>query len=389
MTITPAREFAQVAWRPADMEINRTWRMYVSGTRHLGRRAARRHPLVGSADSLLDLLTAAPAVLMVVDHAGEIVLRNDAATAMAQSVAGRQGAQALELLRKTLKEIIGSARSFPVTGTFEAGTGSDRVMAEVVINAVPGGYVVTWRDVLQERTRSDVTRELSAELSAEAASLTALGDRLTQAAGQTAGQADMLSRGSAEMTGSIQEIAGRVNAASTSTSSAVTSAEATTRSMNRLQESSENIGAITKLITGIAEQTKLLALNATIEAARAGEAGKGFAVVAGEVKDLAARTSEATDQITTMIEAIQTESAQAAAAIGGIVELISSIAEQQTLIASAVEEQTATTAEMSGGIRSMATSVQSSAEAAETVQRAATEISSRAARLRGLVGEAD
>nr|WP_275941561.1 methyl-accepting chemotaxis protein [Planosporangium mesophilum] len=189
------------------------------------------------------------------------------------------------------------------------------------------------------------------------------------------------------MTASIHEISSRVSDASAGTTSAVSSAEATTRSMNRLRESGENIGAITKLITGIAEQTKLLALNATIEAARAGEAGKGFAVVAGEVKDLAARTSEATDQITSMIEAIQIESAQAATAIVGIVELIDSIAEQQTLIASAVEEQTATTAEMSNGIRSVAASVQSSTEAAGSLQRTAAEISARADRLNSLVAE--
>src|SRR2546430_1952448 len=144
------------------------------------------------------------------------------------------------------------------------------------------------------------------------------------------------------------------------------------------------IGSITQLITAIADQTKLLALNATIESARAGEMGKGFAVVAGEVKELAARTAEATAQIIEMVQGIQNESAQVAEGIGGIVGLIDTVAEQQTMIAGAVEEQTATSAEMSNGMRSVAASVSASASAAQTVLDTATALREHAARLREL-----
>lgn len=89
----------------------------------------------------------------------------------------------------------------------------------------------------------------------------------------------------------------------------------TSKRLKRLGESSQEIGEIVNLISGIAERTSILALNASIQAAMAGEAGRGFAVVAEEVERLADRATEATKQISLINNTIQTETSDAVVAM--------------------------------------------------------------------------
>ena len=154
-----------------------------------------------------------------------------------------------------------------------------------------------------------------------------------------------------ELSSSISEIATSTGNATNLTSGAVNKMQSTNEIINSLKNRSDEIATILKVVTEIANQTNLLALNATIEAARAGEAGKGFAVVANEVKELAARTTEATEDISQKIDAIQSETSKALNAVEDAGHSMSNINEVTLTIASAVEEQSAVTNEIGHSVR--------------------------------------
>ena len=154
------------------------------------------------------------------------------------------------------------------------------------------------------------------------------------------------------------EIVASMNESITSLASGMQEVE---QVLTELEDKTIGIGSILDVIRGISEQTNLLALNAAIEAARAGEQGRGFAVVADEVRHLATRTQQSTDEIQLMITQLQNsakqsvslmgtnmqgaqstyeKSATARKALEDIRESISFIENMNTQIATAAEEQT-------------------------------------------------
>lgn len=152
---------------------------------------------------------------------------------------------------------------------------------------------------------------------------------------------------SEEMSHSIAEITNQVSSATDASKLAVEEVSKTSAEMKILASTVDKIGGVVSLISNIAEQTNLLALNATIESARAGDAGRGFAVVASEVKDLASRTSTATEEITQHINEIEKVTKQALTSMTGIEDAINKVEDISSSISQAMIEQGAATTEIS------------------------------------------
>ncbi|MCW2317758.1 methyl-accepting chemotaxis protein [Rhodoblastus acidophilus] len=149
-----------------------------------------------------------------------------------------------------------------------------------------------------------------------------------------------------QLSASITEIGGQVKTSSAMTSNALQRAHKTNEQIAGLAAATARIGEVVELISGIAAQTNLLALNATIEAARAGEAGRGFAVVASEVKALASQTAKATEEISSQISAIQSETDSAVAAIADITKVIEDVDHVSMSIAESTGQQALATQEI-------------------------------------------
>lgn len=218
------------------------------------------------------------------------------------------------------------------------------------------------------------------ELSSTSQSMEAVADETTRQAQAVAAAAEQANRNfqtvssaTEEMTNSIREIASLVQNSNNIAQSALKQSNATINVVKNLGNSSEEIGAVVKTITYIAQQTNLLALNATIEAARAGDAGKGFAVVANEVKELARQTTQSAEEISQKISGVQNDSKNVDKAIVEVGSIISKISEISGTIATAIEEQSITTADISRNIQEAARSTTEISEKISGVAEAAGE----------------
>ncbi|MEZ6164524.1 MAG: methyl-accepting chemotaxis protein [Phycisphaerales bacterium] len=147
-------------------------------------------------------------------------------------------------------------------------------------------------------------------------------------------------------------------------------------SVSELGRRSEEIGQVIAVINDIADQTNLLALNAAIEAARAGEHGRGFAVVADEVRKLADRTTQATDEVEQSITAIRQDTARAVAQMQQGTECVNSGVEQASAAGESLNQIKSYAVDLSDMVNSIAAATDEQSAASSDVSRTIQEIAS-------------
>jgi methyl-accepting chemotaxis protein len=231
------------------------------------------------------------------------------------------------------------------------------------------------RDVsLEVAASAEQMEKASSAIASAAAQSSVSGKSIEDAVGINARETAELSHSLGDLEASVREISRACQDELSAARSASQKAQVARDGIQRLQAAADGTNALLESIETIADQTRLLALNATIEAARAGEHGKGFAVVAGEVKDLAAQTAHATEDIRNRLSSMRTEVEAAVAAIQAIDREVGQVDGMSQTIGSAVEEQTATVTEIRRRISEIDQSTSSITDAAGSSRQALQEV---------------
>ncbi len=246
------------------------------------------------------------------------------------------------------------------------------------------------------QTQRDQTIQVVTAINEMGATISEIASNAATAA-ETANQASQSSTTGQNVVNTAKDAIGRLAADIENTGQVVTQLASTT----------QEIGSILDVIRGISEQTNLLALNAAIEAARAGEQGRGFAVVADEVRNLASRTAQSTDEIQTMINQLQTDASDAVKAMESgiqithqgvdasdeavqvllsISERIHDISDRNTQVATATEEQSTVVHAINENIEEINMINQATTTTAEELAAASLELKDLSQRLDRMVG---
>ncbi|MBX4263319.1 HAMP domain-containing protein [Clostridium estertheticum] len=240
-------------------------------------------------------------------------------------------------------------------------------------------------------------------------------DQVSSGSNQVSDGSQALSQGTTEQASSIEELTASITQVAAQTKqNAVSASQANElalnakegailgnshmkemlKSMEDINASSSNISKIIKVIDDIAFQTNMLALNAAVEAARAGQHGKGFAVVAEEVRNLAARSTNAAKETADLIEGsikkVEYGTKIANNTADSLNEIVKGVSKAATLvgeIAAASNEQATAIYQINKGIEQVSDVVQTNSATAEQSAAASEELSSQAIMLKNMVGE--
>ncbi len=256
-------------------------------------------------------------------------------------------------------------------------------------------------------------QDITTSLNEIMAGINAASNQVNDGSAMISNSSMALSQGATEQASAIQELTASLEEISAQTTQTASNAKKATdlandaksdaangnqqmtemlKAMDDINESSENISKIIKVIDDIAFQTNILALNAAVEAARAGQHGKGFAVVAEEVRTLAAKSASAAKETTAMIEGSITKvevgtniANQTAEALSNIVSKVENAASLVDSISVASQEQALGIEQISLGVSQISQVVQTNAATAEETAAASEELSGQAQQLKSSV----